>query len=113
MVHRIYVGSYLNEIYTLSFNPASFSLTLDSTLSVGYHPSWLTSHPKDRSLVFTGLEQSDGQIVAVKFDQKGQGTVVGSTPSGGADPASLLATESELLIANVCVYLSSRDALVC
>ena len=101
MVHRIYVGSYTNEIYSLSFDPDSASLTLESTLTVGFHPSWLTSLPSDPTLIFTGLERSDGQIVAIKYNEKGQGTVVGSAPSGGADPCSLLATNTELLIGNV------------
>ena len=102
MVYRIYVGSYSNEISTLSFDPESRSLTVDSSITVGFHPSWITPHPKDKSLIFTGLEQSDGQIVAVKFDQKGHGTIVGSASSGGRDPCTLLAHGAELLIGNVC-----------
>ena len=102
MVYRIYVGSYSNEISTLSFDPDSRSLIVDSSITVGFHPSWITPHPKDKSLIFGGLEQSDGQIVVVKFDQKGHGTIVGSTSSGGKDPCTLLAHGSELLIGNVC-----------
>lgn len=101
MVHRIYVGSYSNEIYSLSFDPDAASLTLESTLTVGFHPSWLTPLPSDPTVILAGLEQTDGQIVAVKYNQKGQGTLVGSAPSGGADPCTLLATNTELLIGNV------------
>ena len=106
MVHRIYVATYTNEILSLSFTPDAPSLTLDSTLTVGFHPSWLTSLPSDRTLVFTGLEQNDGQIIAVKFDQKGQGKIVGTVPSGGADPCTLLVTDSELLVGNVSLFSS-------
>ena len=106
MVYRIYVGSYTNEITTLSFDPNASSLSVQSSLTVGFQPSWITPHPKDQSLVFTGLEQSNGQIVAVKFDQKGHGTIVGSSPSGGADPCNLVAVGSDLFIANVCVALT-------
>ena len=101
MVFKIYVGSYTNEISTLAFDPEASSLTLQSSITVGFHPSWLTPLPKDRSVVFTGLEQSDGQIVAVKFDENGQGSIITTTPSGGRDPCSLLATDSQLLIGNV------------
>ena len=102
MVFHIYVGSYTNEIYTLAFDPEAPSLTLVSALTVGFHPSWLTAHPSDPSVVFTGIEQTDGQIVTVKFDKNGQGTILGSVSSGGGSPCNLLAIESELLIGNVC-----------
>ncbi|EKM53704.1 uncharacterized protein PHACADRAFT_125622 [Phanerochaete carnosa HHB-10118-sp] len=100
MVFHIYVGSYTNEIYTLAFDPDVPSLTLVSTLTVGFHPSWLTRHPKDASVVFAGLEQADGKIAAVKFDDKGHGTLLGSVSSGGGSPCTLVATDSELLIGN-------------
>lgn len=105
MVFTIYVGSYTNDISTLSFNPEARSLAVESSITVGFHPSWITPHPKDRSLIFTGLEQSDGQIVAVKFDQRGHGTIAGTAPSGGRDPCILLAAGSELLIGNVSLDL--------
>ena len=101
MVFYIYVGSYTNEIYTLAFDPDTPSLALVSTLTVGFHPSWLTVHPRDPSIVFAGIEQAEGLIVAVKFDKHGQGTVLGSVSSGGSSPCTLLATDSELLIGNV------------
>ena len=63
MVHRILVASYTNEIYTLAFDPQAPSLTLTSTITVGHHPSWITPHPTDKSIVFTALEQSEGKIV--------------------------------------------------
>ncbi|KXN82437.1 6-phosphogluconolactonase [Leucoagaricus sp. SymC.cos] len=97
---RILVGSYTEEIYTLLFDDVKGSLEVVSTVNVGYHPSWITFHPNDRSIVFTGLEQSDGTVVAMRFDGVGKGVVVGKTESGGRDPCSLLATKDELLIAN-------------
>lgn len=101
MVYRILVASYTNEIYTLVFDPEAPSLELVSTVTVGHHPSWLTPHPKDRSIVFTGIEQSDGKIVALKYDAEGRGAVIGEVPSGGADPCALVALETELIIGNV------------
>ncbi|KAI0827778.1 putative isomerase YbhE [Trametes gibbosa] len=109
MVYRILVASYANEIYTLAFDPEAPSLKLVSTITVGHHPSWLTPHPKDRSIVFTGLEQSDGKIVALKYDAEGRGAVIGETPSEGADPCAILALETELIIGN---YSSGRFVAV-
>ncbi|EIW54158.1 putative isomerase YbhE [Trametes versicolor FP-101664 SS1] len=109
MVYRILVASYTNEIYTLVFDPDATSLELVSTITVGHHPSWITPHPKDKSIVYTGLEQSDGKIVALKYDAEGRGTVIGEIPSEGADPCALLALENELIIGN---YSSGRFVAV-
>ncbi|KAI0774922.1 putative isomerase YbhE [Trametes elegans] len=100
MVYHILVGSYTNEIYTLAFEPARPSLTLVSTVTVGHHPSWITPHPTDQTIIFTGTEQTDGKVVALKYDEQGRGTVVGEIPSGGGDPCSLLALGDELLVGN-------------
>lgn len=101
MPHYLLVASYTNEISTLSFDPASGSLTVSSAISVGHHPSWITFYPGDHSLVFTGLEQTEGKVIALKFDKDGTGTVVAEALSAGADPCALLATKDDLLVANV------------
>lgn len=98
---QILVGSYTDEIYTLLFDDARGSLDVVSTVKVGYHPSWISFHPNDRSIVFTGLEQSDGTAMTLRFDEEGKGEVICKTQSGGKDPCSLLATADEFLIANV------------
>lgn len=77
MACHILVGSYTDEVYTLSFDPASSSLKVDSSVTVGHHPSWITSHPDNRSLIFAGLEQSQGKIIALKYDEEGRGKIVG------------------------------------
>ncbi|KAL0575843.1 hypothetical protein V5O48_006133 [Marasmius crinis-equi] len=99
-LHRILVASYTNDVYTLEFDSSEATVTLKSSLEVGTHPSWLAPHPKDPSLVFTGLEQSDGKIVALKYDENGVGKVVAHASSGGEDPCHLLVKDDELLIAN-------------
>ncbi|KZT72346.1 putative isomerase YbhE [Daedalea quercina L-15889] len=109
MAFRILVGSYTNEIYTVSFNPDVLKLTLESTLTVGHHPSWVTPHPTDPSLVFTGLEQEEGKVLVIKYDAQGKGTVVGEASSGGADPCTLLALGTELLVGN---YTSGHVAVI-
>ncbi|KAI0669523.1 putative isomerase YbhE [Trametes maxima] len=100
MVYHILVASYTNDVYTLAFEPEAPSLTLISTLTVGHHPSWITPHPTDKSIVFAGVEQSDGKIAVLKYDEAGHGSVVAEISSGGADPCSLLALGNELLVGN-------------
>ncbi|KAF8874068.1 putative isomerase YbhE [Mucidula mucida] len=109
MSFRILVASYSNSIYTLEFDPVARSLARIASIEVGHHPSWITFHPKDRSLVFTGLEQADGKILALKYNAQGEGRVVAEAPSGGADPCSLHATDDDLLIAN---YSSGRVSVL-
>ncbi|KAI0048625.1 putative isomerase YbhE [Auriscalpium vulgare] len=99
-LHHILVASYTDAIATLRFDSTARELKLVSTVQVGHHPSWIVTHPDDPSLVFTGLEQADGRILALKYDAEGRGTVVGSISSGGADPASLLAADGTLFIGN-------------
>ncbi|KAG1734509.1 Lactonase, 7-bladed beta-propeller-domain-containing protein [Suillus lakei] len=103
----ILVASYTDSIYTLSFDPTpsagSPTLNLLARTPVGYHPSWIASHPSNKSLIYTGLEQADGEVVAIKYGKGGTiegGDVVARAKSGGADPCTLLVTEDELIIGN-------------
>jgi 6-phosphogluconolactonase (cycloisomerase 2 family) len=103
----ILVASCTDSIYTLSFDPipltGSPTLKLLARTPVGYHPSWIASHPSDKSLIYTGLKQADGEIVAIKYGRSGtveEGDVVARAKSGGADPCTLLVTEDELIIGN-------------
>lgn len=110
---QILVSTYTDEIYTLLFDDVKGSLEVVSEVKVGHHPSWITFHPEDRSIVFTGLEQSDGVAVALRFDNQGKGEVIGRTGSGGRDPCSLLVNKDELLIANVSEILKSCKITFC
>ncbi|KAG6332936.1 hypothetical protein ID866_6152 [Astraeus odoratus] len=103
--HRIYVGSYTDAIYTLEFDPSlcgtdSPALRCVGKTHVGHHPSWIASHPSDGSLVFTGLEQTKGEIAVVKYGDSGEGEIVARAKSGGDHPCTLLVTEDELIIGN-------------
>ncbi|OCH89438.1 putative isomerase YbhE, partial [Obba rivulosa] len=100
MVYHILVGSYSNEIYTLAFHPDACSLMLLSSLTVGHHPSWIERHPSNPSVILAGIEQADGQVVAVEYDKQWRGKVVCRTTSGGADPCTILPMKDELLIGN-------------
>ncbi|KAF9257854.1 putative isomerase YbhE [Marasmius fiardii PR-910] len=101
-IYQILAPSYTDSLHTLSFSPTDSKITASNSTKVGHHPSWATSHPTDPTLVFTCLEQSEGIVLAVKYDKggNGQGQVVAEAASGGKDPCHLLVKDSELLIAN-------------
>ncbi|KAG1751926.1 Lactonase, 7-bladed beta-propeller-domain-containing protein [Suillus occidentalis] len=103
----ILVASHTDSIYTLSFDPTSSTgsptLELLARTPVGYHPSWIISHPSNKSIIYTGLKQADGEVVAIKYGMGGTvkgGEVVARAKSGGAGPCTLLVTEDELIIGN-------------
>lgn len=105
MAYNIAVGSYTNAIVTLAFDPENASLKTTSSLTVGHHPSWLTAHPSHPSFVWTGLEQADGRVLTLRFDENGKAEVVSETSSGGKDPCHLFALKDELITGNVCAFL--------
>ncbi|KZV76423.1 putative isomerase YbhE [Peniophora sp. CONT] len=109
MTYRILVGSYTSDVTTLEFDPDASTLRVASALTVGHHPSWLTRHPSDPSLVYTGLEQAGGKILVFKIDTEGAVTVVGEASGGGEDPASLEALDKELIVGN---YSSGNVAII-
>jgi 6-phosphogluconolactonase (cycloisomerase 2 family) len=111
VAHTILVGSYTNDISTLVFTPGSTpSLKLVDSIKVGHHPSWITRHAaattQGKTVVFTGIEQTEGTIVALEFDRDGKGTVVSQTSAGGRDPCTLEVTSDgkELLVGNVSLH---------
>jgi len=107
-MHLILTSTYTNVIVTLVFDETAGTLNVVSSITVGYHPSWITFYPGDHSLVFTGLEQADGRVVALKYDPEGKGLVVAEVSSEGADPCSLIATKNQLYVANVRLPSCSR-----
>ncbi|THH05470.1 hypothetical protein EW145_g4771 [Phellinidium pouzarii] len=104
MVYHILVASYTDAVWTLAFNPskpADSALSLSSSLIVGHHPSWLERHPSDPTLVFTGLEQGDGRLLALKYDiGSGLGRIIANVSSGGKDPCTILSSDKELFVGN-------------
>jgi len=103
--YRILVASDTSIITSLFFDPYGPTLDVTSETIVGPGPTWITGHPINPSLAFTGLTQGDGVVVALTFDDTGNGTVVGHTPSGGKNPVSLLTTMDALFVPNVCIAL--------
>lgn len=103
---KILSGSYTNEIYTLDFDPSAGSLSLSSSITVGFHPSWIALHPTtgtgNGTLVATGLEQEAGEVVIVSFDKDGNGKIEASgISSHGKDPCTVLVTNDEVIVGNV------------
>lgn len=101
MSFNILVGSYTNDVATLTFDPSARTLLKTSSVEVGFRPSWVTAYPGDKSLVFTCLEQNGGAIVALKYDAQGKGDIVATMASGGDWPCAMQATKDQLFIANV------------
>ena len=99
--YRILVASNTDRITSLLFDPYGPTLNVTSNIVVGSHPMSIIGHPTNPSLAFTGLEQDDGVVVALTFDETGNGTIAGEIPSGGAIPGSLLATMEALFVGNV------------
>ena len=102
--YRILVASNATSITSLLFNPSGTSgatLNVTSETVVGTQPTWITGHPTNPSLAFTGLEQDDGKAIALTYDDTGNGTIAGEIPSGGAVATFLLATTDALFVANV------------
>lgn len=101
MPYRILVATYTNNVYTIDFDPEKSSIARVAATEIGHHPSWIVRHPEDPTLIYTVTEGVNGRIVAVKLSADGSGSVVGSGPSGGNDPCSILAiSSSELLVGN-------------
>lgn len=100
-MYRVLTATYTDRIETLLFDSEAKSLSVASSLTVGYHPSWITPHPENPSIWFTGLEQEDGRVVAIKYDDEGKGRVVGELSSEGAEPCTLAAYKGDLLVGNV------------
>lgn len=100
-MHTILVGSYSDEITTLKFDPDAGTLRVVSTVKSGQSPSWIALHPTDRSLLFATNEVTDGKVQLFKVAEDGSLKFLEERSSGGADPASLAVTESQVIVANV------------
>lgn len=111
-VYKILVASYTSEITTLAFDTSNSSPTLNvhSTSKSGQSPSWIAVHPSDPSLLFATNEVTEGKVQLFKIQDDGSVQLIEEKSSGGADPAHLAASESELIVANVsCASLDSSD----
>jgi len=105
MLNRILTATYTDRVETLLFDSEAKSLSIISSVTVGHHPSWITPHPESPAIWFTALEQEDGRVVTIEYDEEGKGKVLGELSSEGAGPCSLVAYKGDLLIANVSSFL--------
>ena len=101
MPYHILVGSYTNEIVTLTFDPAGPSLEVTSKLQVGQHPSWIASSPDYPGYAWTGLEQADGRVVTLEVGEQGRLKKLAEVSSAGSDPCHLLVHNGEVIVAIV------------
>lgn len=102
-VFKILVGSYTSELVTLAFDTSVEppTLSVQSTSKSGQSPSWIAVHPSDPSLVFATNETTDGKVQLFKLQQDGTAQLIEERSSGGADPAHLAVSESEVIVGNV------------
>lgn len=101
---KIVVASYTDTVTTIAFEPQASKLEVIANLGAGYRASWITPHPLDRTLAFVCLENSDGQLVAIRFDdsEEAGGKILGKIESGGSDPCHMAITKyQEIITANV------------
>lgn len=101
MTCRILTATHADRVETLLFDSDAKSLYIASSLTVGHHPSWITPHPENPAVWFTGLSQEDGRVVAIEYNDEGKGKVVGDLSSEGAGPCTLVAYKGDLLVGNV------------
>jgi len=73
-----------------------------STTNVGQSPSWIASHPTNRSILFSTFENSYGEVGSFTVDSMGKLTKAASVSSGGQNPAHLAALSSgtEIFVTN-------------
>ncbi|TFK50728.1 3-carboxy-cis,cis-mucoante lactonizing enzyme [Heliocybe sulcata] len=107
--YHIAVASYSHNIYALQFSTSPPELKVLSTLEVGYHPSWITPHPSDRSTIFAAIEDESGRVVEIKHDESGKGAIVGTCTTSGNYPCTTLVVGQELLVGN---YMSGQVVII-
>ncbi|RXW23679.1 hypothetical protein EST38_g2155 [Candolleomyces aberdarensis] len=108
--YPILVASYTNDIVTLEFDSDNATLKQTSSTTVGHHPSWIEGHPSNPNIVYTGLEQSDGKILALNFEDNGKkGGLVSQISSIGQDPCSVHVDKDQVFAAN---YSSGTIAVI-
>ncbi|KAJ8074488.1 hypothetical protein PM082_015389 [Marasmius tenuissimus] len=99
LIHII-VGSNTDQVSTLKFDTETGKLSKSSSVTVGNKPSWVTAHPRNKSIIFTALKIKGAKLIVLEFDGDGKGKVVGEAPTGGDGPSSLIAGEHDVVVGN-------------
>ena len=100
MVYTIFVGAYDDHITTLKFDPTAGTLEVTGKTPAGSNPSWLTTHPINKTLVFASNETDEGKILMFE-NLDGELKLLQSAWSGGAGTAHFLVLENEIVTGNV------------
>ncbi|KAG8880318.1 hypothetical protein FRB97_000931 [Tulasnella sp. 331] len=102
MPYTILVGAYSKVITTLSFDPSTSPATLKvvGTTPAGSNPSWVATHPTDKSLVFASNEGAEGKVLLFKAKPDGTLDLIQEASSGGAGTCHLHIGESEVVTCN-------------
>jgi 6-phosphogluconolactonase (cycloisomerase 2 family) len=88
----ILAGGYTSFVVSYLFNSDASSLTLLSQSPTGPNPSWIASHPKNRSILYAVNEVSSGAVQSFTVNLDGSLTgPIDQVSSGGENPAYLSA----------------------
>jgi hypothetical protein len=84
----ILAGGYTSSISTYNFNPSDSTLVLLSQSPTGPNPSWITSHPTNKSILYAVNEVESGalQSFTVNLDGSLAGPI-DQVSTGGNGPA--------------------------
>jgi 6-phosphogluconolactonase (cycloisomerase 2 family) len=108
MPFKILVAAYSDALRILTFDPVASppSLTLTSSSPSGKNPSWVAVHPTRPEFIIAVNEiQPEGKIQLFKLIQHGHALeLLQTVESGGADPAHVIVTDNEVLVANVSAF---------
>ncbi|KAK1231936.1 hypothetical protein PQX77_004929 [Marasmius sp. AFHP31] len=99
LIHII-AGSNTDQVSTLKFDTETGKLSKSSSVTVGNKPSWVTAHPRNKSIIFTALKVKGAKLIVLEFDGDGKGKVVDEAPTGGDGPSSLIAGEHDVVVGN-------------
>ncbi|QRW02330.1 lactonase, 7-bladed beta-propeller [Ceratobasidium sp. AG-Ba] len=99
---KILVGAYSSTIITLQFDSSSTNLPTIATSYAGQNPSWITSHPTNKSVIFATQENYASAVWSFAVNSQGQLTQLGSVSTGGDGPAFMLVSSNgnEIVAAN-------------
>ncbi|KAG8741988.1 hypothetical protein FRC10_002146 [Ceratobasidium sp. 414] len=91
VAYKILVGAYSSVITTLLFNPGTSNLAIYGTSPAGSSPSWITTHPTNKSVLFATQENPTGALWSFAIGSQGLLTQLSAVTSGGDGPAFMLA----------------------
>ncbi|KAG9092152.1 hypothetical protein FRC06_000223 [Ceratobasidium sp. 370] len=72
VTYKILVGAYSSVITILSFTPASSNLAITGSSYAGSSPSWITTHPTNKSVLFATQENPTGALWSFAIGSQGQ-----------------------------------------